>query len=40
MLSKIENGKFVPSFGEPAKPFVCLQSNPLPDKLQSKATLR
>jgi branched-chain amino acid transport system substrate-binding protein len=36
-LSKIHNGKFAPSFGEPAQPFVCLQLNPLPDKLQSKA---
>ena len=31
VVSKIENGKFVPSFGEPGKPFVCLQANPLPD---------
>jgi ABC-type branched-subunit amino acid transport system substrate-binding protein len=30
---------FVPSFGEPGNPFVCLQANPLPDKLQSKASL-
>jgi branched-chain amino acid transport system substrate-binding protein len=36
-LSKISNGKFVPSFGELGKPFVCLQLNPLPDKLQTKA---
>ena len=39
VLSKIENGRFVPSFGEPGKPFICLQANPLPDKLQSKAAL-
>jgi branched-chain amino acid transport system substrate-binding protein len=37
-LSKIHNGKFEPAFGEPGNPFVCLQLNPLPDKLQSKAT--
>jgi branched-chain amino acid transport system substrate-binding protein len=36
-LSKIRNGRLIPSFGEPEKPFVCLQLNPLPDKLQSKA---
>jgi branched-chain amino acid transport system substrate-binding protein len=35
-FSKIHNGKFEPSFGEPNKPFVCLQLDPLPDKLQSK----
>jgi len=40
VLSKIENGKFVPSFGQPGKPFVCFQSNPLPDKLQSQPTLK
>ena len=40
MLSKIENGKFVPAFGQPGKPFVCFQANPLPDKLQSKPTLK
>ena len=38
VLSKIENGKFVPSFGQPGKPFVCFQLNPLPDKLQSQPT--
>jgi branched-chain amino acid transport system substrate-binding protein len=40
VVSKIHSGKFVPSFGEPGKPFVCLQANPLPDKLQSKPTLK
>jgi hypothetical protein len=40
VLSKIENGKFVPSFGQPGKPFVCFQANPLPDKLQSQPTLK
>jgi ABC-type branched-subunit amino acid transport system substrate-binding protein len=40
VLSKIENGKFVPSFGQPGKPFVCLQANPLPDKLQSQPTVK
>jgi branched-chain amino acid transport system substrate-binding protein len=40
VLSKIENGKFVPSFGQPGKPFVCLQLNPLPDKLQSQPTVK
>jgi branched-chain amino acid transport system substrate-binding protein len=40
VYSKIDNGKFVPSFGSADKPFVCLQLNPLPDKLQSKPTLR
>ncbi|HKA94403.1 MAG TPA: ABC transporter substrate-binding protein [Acidimicrobiia bacterium] len=39
VISKIENGKFVPSFGQPGKPFVCLQLNPLPDKLQSQPTV-
>ena len=39
-LSKIDNGKFVPSFGQPGKPFVCFQLNPLPDKLQSQPTLK
>jgi len=39
VLSKIDNGKFVPSFGQPGKPFVCFQANPLPDKLQSQPTL-
>ncbi|HMF04349.1 MAG TPA: ABC transporter substrate-binding protein [Acidimicrobiia bacterium] len=38
VLSKIQNGKFVPSFGQPGKPFVCFQLNPLPDKLQSQPT--
>jgi branched-chain amino acid transport system substrate-binding protein len=40
VYSKIENGKFVPSFGTADKPFVCLQLTPLPDKLQTKPTLR
>jgi hypothetical protein len=40
VLSKIENGKFAPSFGQPGKPFVCFQANPLPDKLQSQPTLK
>ena len=40
VYSKIENGKFVPSFGSAEKPFVCLQLTPLPDKLQTKPTLR
>jgi branched-chain amino acid transport system substrate-binding protein len=40
VLSKIDNGKFVPSFGQPGKPFVCFQLNPLPDKLQSQPTLK
>jgi len=39
VISKIENGKFVPSFGQPGKPFTCLQLNPLPDKLQSQPTV-
>jgi len=38
VLSKIGNGKFVPSFGQPGKPFVCFQLNPLPEKLQSQPT--
>ena len=40
VLSKIDNGQFVPSFGQPGKPFVCFQANPLPDKLQSQPTLK
>jgi branched-chain amino acid transport system substrate-binding protein len=40
VISKIDNGKFVPSFGQPGKPFVCLQVNPLPDKLQSQPTVK
>jgi hypothetical protein len=40
VISKIENGKFVPSFGQPGKPFVCLQLNPLPDKLQSQPAVK
>ena len=40
VLSKIDNGKFVPSFGQPGKPFTCFQLNPLPDKLQSQPTLK
>jgi branched-chain amino acid transport system substrate-binding protein len=38
VLSKVVNGKFVPSFGQPGKPFACFQLNPLPDQLQSKPT--
>jgi branched-chain amino acid transport system substrate-binding protein len=38
VLSKVDNGKFVPSFGQPGKPFVCFQLNPLPDKLQPQPT--
>jgi len=40
VLSKVDNGKFVPSFGQPGKPFTCFQLNPLPDKLQSQPTLK
>jgi branched-chain amino acid transport system substrate-binding protein len=40
ILSKIHNGTFVPSFGTADKPFTCFQLNPLPDKLQSKPTLK
>jgi branched-chain amino acid transport system substrate-binding protein len=40
VLSKVDNGKFVPSFGQPGKPFVCFQLNPLPDKLQSQPTVK
>jgi Periplasmic binding protein len=40
VYSKINNGKFVPSFGSGGKPFVCLQENPQPDKLQSKPTFK
>jgi len=40
VYSKINNGKFVPSFGPADKPFVCLQENPQPDKLQSKPTFK
>jgi branched-chain amino acid transport system substrate-binding protein len=40
VYSKIENGKFVPAFGPAGKPFVCLQENPQPDKLQSKPTFK
>jgi hypothetical protein len=38
--SRVQNGEFVPTFGEPGKPFVCLQANPVPDELQSKPTLK
>jgi len=38
VVSKVEHGRFVPTFGEPDKPFRCLQANPLPDRLQSKPT--
>jgi branched-chain amino acid transport system substrate-binding protein len=34
VLSKVENGKFVPSFGEAGKPFVCYPNQP--DKLPAK----
>jgi branched-chain amino acid transport system substrate-binding protein len=34
VLSKIENGKFKPAFGEPGKPFVCYPNEP--DKLPAK----
>ncbi len=40
VVSKIEHGRFVPTFGAPGKPFHCLQANPLPDVLQSKPTYR
>jgi branched-chain amino acid transport system substrate-binding protein len=40
VLSKIKDGKFVPSFVEPSNPFVCFQANPLPDRLQSKPTVK
>jgi hypothetical protein len=29
VVSKIEHGKFVPTFGESGMPFHCLQANPL-----------
>src|SRR6266540_383812 len=34
VISKIENGKFVPSFGAPGKPFACYPEHP--DKLPAK----
>jgi branched-chain amino acid transport system substrate-binding protein len=40
VVSKIEHGTFVPTFGEAGKPFRCLQANPLPDTLQSKPTVK
>ena len=40
VVSKIEHGTFVPTFGEPGKPFRCPQANPLPDTLQTKPTLK
>ncbi len=40
VVSKIKNGRFVPTFGEPGKPFRCLQANPLPDTLQSKPAFK
>jgi ABC-type branched-subunit amino acid transport system substrate-binding protein len=40
VVSRIQSGKFVPTFGETGKPFVCLQANPVPDALQSKPTLK
>ena len=38
-LSKIDNGKFVPQFGEPGKPFACYPNHPdtLPPKFVSQA---
>jgi hypothetical protein len=39
VVSKIKSGRFVPTFAEPGKPFVCFQAKPLPDKLQSQPTL-
>jgi branched-chain amino acid transport system substrate-binding protein len=40
VVSKIERGRFVPTFGEPGKPFRCLQANPLPETLQPKPSYR
>jgi branched-chain amino acid transport system substrate-binding protein len=40
VVSRVEHGKFVPTFGDPGKPFICLQANPLPDTLQSKPTFK
>jgi ABC-type branched-subunit amino acid transport system substrate-binding protein len=31
----VQNGKFVPVFGRPGQPFICSQTNPLPDKADS-----
>jgi branched-chain amino acid transport system substrate-binding protein len=36
VISKIENGKYVPAFGAPGKPFACFQSQP--EKLPAKFT--
>jgi ABC-type branched-subunit amino acid transport system substrate-binding protein len=38
VLSKIHNGKFVPSFGQPGKPFVCFEfeAPKLPSKITNK----
>jgi hypothetical protein len=36
VLSKVNNGKFVPSFGESGKPFACFADHP--DKLPAKFT--
>src|SRR5262249_62006242 len=38
VVSRIERGRFVPTFGEPGKPFPCLQANPLPHTPPSKPT--
>jgi hypothetical protein len=40
VMSKIRNGKFVPTFGKPGTPFVCFQAEPLPARPQSKPTLK
>jgi ABC-type branched-subunit amino acid transport system substrate-binding protein len=40
-LSRIENGRFVPQFGEPGKPFVCFDfEEPLPDEPERAAGVR
>jgi hypothetical protein len=38
VISKIRNGKFVPTFGKPGTPFVCFQAEPSPARLQDKPT--
>jgi hypothetical protein len=40
VLSQIHNGTFVPKFSAPGRPFICFQANPLPDRLQSRPTLK
>jgi hypothetical protein len=40
VMSKIRNGKFVPTFGKPGTPFVCFQAEPMPARPQSKPTLK